>query len=610
MGSCAPCPSLLKVWISWVKGGLLLRILGLPAVLLALHLEIYGSSPRNTSLILHRLSKRFRLSRLACQFDQNHEHIEHINQHHDTSVAAATIIYTQQQKKKRTVMPPASSRPTPKTSNLSSPKRSKTPDNKQRSRRPVVTRSSKRLSLQFPIQPSPNLTPKLRPQSWVAAPSPMSPTVADVSPTETNLLAILAAQERYVLELKEELKKAEEDLGTLKKHWANNEFLKQRNDSRKVTQLQPLNTTLANLKVDSEDDTGSPAWVQRETDRRKALHSGQKITNRKVFSGSRHLRTLSLLSPDTLAANYQPSFPHPHDIRDGIDESITRTHTLIRHATTPDMAKHMSETQTDDQFELGVSTAQREAIVRTSKKLATDFKDGLFSFIDDIRQATVGDEASDGLVSPSGKAPTTKTARKVSEGRPGLNRATSSKKSSQKVDAIADDFWKEHGLIETKAVPTAKKTHTTKTARTPQKPSKDLEELEDWDNWDTPNDKYTKVAEHHSSDSEESSSPVSGLSSSRTSTRYHSQRHDSKASSLTSISSSGPAEDIVLRENTKRNSLQWPDLVKFSPTNLKRTASHLMKEWEQSLTPPPESRVSDHSSGDYVGRSTTPPDLL
>jgi hypothetical protein len=83
-------------------------------------------------------------------------------------------------------------------------------------------------------------------------------------------------------------------------------------------------------------------------------------------------------------------------------------------------------------------------------------------------------------------------------------------------------------------------------------------------------------------------------------------RGDSKASSLTTNSSIGNIDEVT----SKRNSIPWPDLVKLSPNNLKRTASHLMKEWEKQLTPPPESRQNSHSHGDYVGRSESHADLI
>jgi len=41
---------------------------------------------------------------------------------------------------------------------------------------------------------------------------------------------------------------------------------------------------------------------------------------------------------------------------------------------------------------------------------------------------------------------------------------------------------------------------------------------------------------------------------------------------------------------SKQDEIQWPALDKLTPGNLKRTVSNIMKEWEKSLTPPPEER--------------------
>jgi hypothetical protein len=447
----------------------------------------------------------------------------------------------------------------------------------------------------------------------VAASSPIaSPNVA--SPTEDNFLAVLASQERYVLELREELAKAEEDLKTVKKHWAKHQSIKLRNDARKVTQLQPLSGGgLGNMRPDPDDEDGSTLWMQREMERRKALLSGVKPSQRKVFSGSRHLRTLSLLSPDR---SYAPSFPQPQDVRESESEpsttrpqslSLTRSSTA---ATSPDIANQIATTMKDDRYDLtGLSNIQRENLLRTGKQLASDFKDGLLTFIEDIKQATVGDEAGAYDDNSSSQNTSTKGTRKPSGSRPALNRAASSKKSaSEQSGDIADEFWKEHGLSEPKTAPTNKKTHALKHTRTPQKPAKE-EEFDEWDNWDTPADNSHDKAAAESDESDEPSSPVSGQASSRTSTRYHSKRHDSKASSLTTSSSAGPVDEASLLQDSKRNSIPWPDLVKLSPTNLKRTASHLMKEWEKNLTPPPEARDSSHASGDYIGRSVSPAGL-
>jgi hypothetical protein len=245
---------------------------------------------------------------------------------------------------------------------------------------------------------------------------------------------------------------------------------------------------------------------------------------------------------------------------------------------------------------------QRDALLRTGKQMATDFKDGLLTFIEDIRQATVGEEAvphEESAASAAARGASAKGARKPSDSRPGLvRRASSQKSTSRQSDDIAEDFWKSHGLSEPKTAPTNKRTHSLKQTRTPQKPKQE-DDFEEWDNWDTPNDNKTTP------DSEDSDEDVmSGQASSRTSARYHSKRHDSKASTLTSSS----IDDASMRD-PKRNSIPWPDLVKLSPTNLKRTASHLMKEWEKNLTPPPEAREHSHSSGDYIGRSASPANL-
>ncbi|KAJ4377569.1 hypothetical protein N0V83_000394 [Neocucurbitaria cava] len=481
-----------------------------------------------------------------------------------------------------------------------------------------VVGQGKRLSLQLPIQPaagsnSLSNSPRSRPQSWVGAGAPVPSPEEPSTPSETSILAVLAAQERYVLELKEELNKAEADLRTLKKHYALHEAYKRRNEVRKVAQLQPLNTSLANVQPDQQDEDGSNLWMQKEMERRKALLNNTKTSQRKVFSGSRHLRTLSLLSPEK---TYSPSFPQPLDVQ--TEEPADKRPALpTRSSTSSDLTRQVADGINDEQYDLGgIPNLQRDNIIRAGTQMANDFKNGLFTFIEDIRQATVGDEAVNGADGVPGsanvKGNSTKAARNAAGSRPSVTRSASSKKTAQRTGSVGDDFWKENGLSEPKSTSMNKKTHTIKKAQTPQKQVRPpTDEDEDWDNWDTPNDGYAAKAvdTHNSSDeSDEPTSPVSGPGSSRTSTRYHSKRHDSKASSLTTTSSTGHPDESA-SSDPKRNSIPWPDLVKLSPNNLKRTASHLMKEWEKQLTPPPESRNSSHAHGDYIGRSSSPSGL-
>ena len=408
-------------------------------------------------------------------------------------------------------------------------------------------------------------------------------------------MAVLAAQERYVLELKEELTKAEADLNMLKTHWAHHEANKRRNEVRKVAALQPLDTSLANTPAGQYEDDGSNLWMQKEMERRRALLNPTKTSQRKVFSGSRHLRTLSLLSPDRLQS---PSFPQPLDLQD--DHSAdSRPQLPTRASTSSDITRQVVNAGEHDRYDMGgMPTIQREQLIRAGTQMAADFKKGLFTFMEDIRQATVGDEAvntAEGNPGMTSVKSLSKSGRKSSDGRPALSRSASSKLGS-----IGDDFWKEMGLSEPKTTAVNKKTHALKNTTTPQKQIRKVASEEDWDNWDTPNESLLVDlgdSKDSSDESDAQTSPVSGPGSSRTSTstRYHSRRHDSKASSLTSITQ----EDMTPRDQ-KRSSIPWPDMTKVSPSNLKRTASHLMREWEKQLTPPPESRTEDYSHGDFM----------
>lgn len=403
-----------------------------------------------------------------------------------------------------------------------------------------------------------------------------------------------------MLELKEELTKAEADLNTLKTHWTHHEANKRRNEVRKVAALQPLNTSLANAPPGQYEDDGSNSWAQKEMERRKNLLNNTKTSQRKVFSGSRHLRTLSLLSPDRLQS---PSFPQPLDLHDD-PSSNSRPQLPARASTSSDITRQVVNAGEHDRYDMGgMPTIQREQLIRAGTQMAADFKKGLFTFMEDIRQATVGDEAvntADANTGIPGIKNPSKSGRKPSDGRPALDRSASSKKTTQQLGSVGDDFWKEMGLGEPKTTAVTKKTHALKNTTTPQKQIRKVASEEDWDNWDTPNESLLVDlgdSKDSSDESDAQTSPVSGPGSSRTSTstRYHSKRHDSKASSLTSINQ----EDITPRDS-KRSSIPWPDMTKVSPSNLKRTASHLMREWEKQLTPPPESRSEDYSHGDFM----------
>ena len=223
----------------------------------------------------------------------------------------------------------------------------------------TAMRSLKRLSLSFPIQPV-DRDSQRRFSTITLSPdrdsSPSSPELRPSTSTDSDtFLTTLAAQERHVLELKEELQKAEADLDRLKKHWAANEATKKRNEMRHVEQLRllpiPSPSKTATEVIDGERRSS------REEEQKKASKVRPKQVHRKVFEGGKHTRALSLLSPAT----------------------------MMKAVSTPSGAASAAVPFN--------SMGTKDDIVNTGKQLVGDLKEGLWTFIEDIRQATVGDEA-------------------------------------------------------------------------------------------------------------------------------------------------------------------------------------------------------------------------
>jgi hypothetical protein len=382
----------------------------------------------------------------------------------------------------------------------------------------TTAKQQKRVSVNFPIQPG-TVGTRSRPQSWYGTPAP-SPDIPQ-TPTTGTFLTALATQERRVLELKEELQKAEADLVMLKKHWTAHEASRKHDDIRRVQPLQPLNTSLANVASPIDDEDGSATWMQNEMERRKALIRGAKKSNRKVFSGSRHTRQLSLLSPDK---NHVPSFPQPSDVKDG-DAPVKQNNSKRRDTVDLD-----GQVITYNGEKYDISGLDREAIVRTGKQLAADFKEGLITFIEDLRQATVGDEAVNGTENRGSQPATAQSKSTKASGRSsGRPRPQSMfAKESQNTDAegptlrdIGDDFWKANGVADEEMSP--RKTKKSLKAKTPKKAARKAvdESGESWETWDTPQTTRKEAPPSISdSASDNGASPISGRSSTRTSTRY------------------------------------------------------------------------------------------
>jgi len=252
---------------------------------------------------------------------------------------------------------------------------------------PLIRRSLEKSSSQSSVSSTRAYTPSSSVPSTPVIPTrPPSPETKILYLGDCNaFLTALAAQERRVLELKEELQKAEGELEKLKKQWATHEATKKRNELRHLEQLQPLKTFLggSDLATSCDDDL---KITGRDLDRRKMAPPMVK-PSRTVFSGSRHTRTLSLLSPkDSLAAGSH--LPSPSHV------SPKRHRFSINGDAIPNTIQGSSNSTDGPSDSDGLYKGPpKDMILETGKQLVGDFRHGLWTFFEDLRQVTVGDEA-------------------------------------------------------------------------------------------------------------------------------------------------------------------------------------------------------------------------
>lgn len=241
----------------------------------------------------------------------------------------------------------------------------------------------KRLSLSFPIAPPVRSIPS----AYASPHTPTSP-IAHAEPDPNDSMAFLtslAAQERRVLELREELQKAEAELTVLKRKWTIHEATKKRHELIQTEIIRGASVG------DMGDGLKSPTIDEHEARRRAALAKLTQASTRSV-TGQRHHRTLSLLSPQR--TSYPQPFPQPRDLHDDAEPAfrpapVRRSDTLPTTSTRP---ISMIETSAPVSAALGIKRNSQDMLLRTGKQMAEGFKEGLWAFVEDLRQATVGDD--------------------------------------------------------------------------------------------------------------------------------------------------------------------------------------------------------------------------
>lgn len=450
-------------------------------------------------------------------------------------------------------------------------------------------RHTKGLSLNFPILLPTNTTSQ---SSSPRTASPSLPSARDSprpksvsflthgaslpSPgsNNTDFLTLVAAQERKVLEIREELSKAESELMTLKKQWAIHEANKKREEVKQVRKVPvPLDDVSRSPKQPDEEE------VEEDRRRRRALVEmnnnvgtqnttktglGRKGSQRKVFEG-KHARTLSLLSPTVprksqdLASvvsdaseqgslrTSEDSQTRPQPVPNDRKPSLSRMPTLDG-LISPDalqMSASFGKTYKDlaAQHRRSLPPAAVD-MMKQGKYVVDGVRDGLWTFFEDIRQATVGDEAIHG--------PSLQQQRRMSgqAGRPSRTKSKPGPKSGNQ--GKEDSFWKEFGLDTPGKQSTTEPPRQEKEARNghvqnrvskdstdSQNPPDLLDDIkdedDDWDNWESP-------------------SPV--------------------------LSKRDATVD-VLSTSAEGTDLPWPALQKTTPSKLNRTGSDLIREWGQ-----------------------------
>lgn len=349
-----------------------------------------------------------------------------------------------------------------------------------------------RRSIEISPMPSPSLSTShyIMPASTASstplqsAPPPSPERRASRPLGSSAFLTALAAQERRVLELREELQKAESELETLKKHWAVHEMFKKKNEIRHFEQLRPISKSVSST---SSVDPTSLGRTRSDHERRRSLAINTKQSQRKVFSGSRHTRTLSLLSPkgsaELVANSAEKGMGEPFNIVASPDTVFESPATIT--INRPSTKRILNKTS---------SAPPKDAILETGKQLVGDFREGLWTFLEDLKQATVGEEAT------SNSDSTTTTARSIyvtkdqhssrTEPSPSCpHSASNTQTSSTHGFGIASDKGQiPNDTISPRASPSASLTGRKPAPLKLQQSHANAFESDDdgWDNWDSP----------------------------------------------------------------------------------------------------------------------------
>ncbi|KAB5575791.1 hypothetical protein GE09DRAFT_1215543 [Coniochaeta sp. 2T2.1] len=458
-------------------------------------------------------------------------------------------------------------------------------------------------------------------------PTPLD-TPSLMSPVDPNdFITAIAAQERRVLELREELSRAESQLNKLKKQWTHSEAHKKHAQIRNVEPLRPLVP-----HIDTPDD---PA--KAELDRRKQLLLGQQSKEgtpthqyrRRVFRGG-HTRTLSLLSPTKPTGG-------GFDVHEDTARAPEAWKPARRETDSPSGTGYTTIYPTPSKR---ASWAPRSVHQQTSgvKQIAEDLKSGLWTFMEDLRQATVGDEPITGQgtylrgIDGNMRSTSSSSSQNRDENQETIRASASSAArphassvfdyadetptpASRFVDRNDDDKEKENnerppGMPRQNSSSSSSSASQKMAALTKNQKrfswtplTIDSYDDSDWSNWESPSVKSPRwsgstmngdiITEGAGDD--HTITPITTTNGKRTPSPK--KKPSASRLGLGPNTPSTPSASSTLSNNTKLEELLPPVLNRLTPSNLKKTASDFMKEWEKSLSPPPQSRDAAAGGG-------------
>lgn len=199
-----------------------------------------------------------------------------------------------------------------------------------------------------------------------------------------EFLIALATQERRVLELKEELQVAEADLQCLKKQWAAHEaFGKQHGVQSTRSQQTMTFPASSNMHFENQSTAMDTCKV-----RQKLSECDSRVSHRKMFQGSRHTRTLSLLSRRAAGTDAQFSRHGDH-----LDESVD-VQTIGKFGSTINASSLAVPAQSSKIINEAFRGHDKDMLIETGKQMVGDFRQGFWTFMGDLKQVTIGDDAS------------------------------------------------------------------------------------------------------------------------------------------------------------------------------------------------------------------------